>query len=81
MRLRREGVHWRRVDHEVVLLDGTRYLSVNATGAELWPLLEAGADRDALVDRLRERFGLDRAHAAADVDGFTARLRDLGLLD
>ena len=80
MRLRGAGVHWRRVDDEVVLLDGTRYLTVNAAGAELWPLLEAGAEREALVDRLVAAFGLERDCAGEDVDRFVRQLSELGLL-
>jgi hypothetical protein len=80
VKLREDGLHWRRVEDEIIVLDGARYLSINAAGAELWPLLTEGTDRDALVARLVEVFEIDAAQAAADVDGFLADLREQGLL-
>ena len=80
MRLRGEGLHWRRVDDEIVVLDGSRYLSINASGVALWPLLAEGADREALVRRLVDEFGIDSARAGVDVDAFLEDLGAKGLL-
>ena len=80
MRLRGEGLHWRRVDDEIVLLDGSRYLSINASGVALWALLAEGTDRDALVRRLVDVFGIDSDRAGLDVDAFVEDLEAKGLL-
>ena len=80
MRLRGEGLHWRRVEDEIVILDGSRYLSVNASGVELWPLLAEGAERDQLIRRLVDVFDIDSGQATTDVDAFIEDLRSQGLL-
>lgn len=56
-------------------------MSVNETGAFLWPLLEKGAERQDLVDSLTKEYDVDAATAAADVDSFLARLRENGLIE
>ena len=73
---------WRRVGDELVVLDLTdsTYLSINETGAAVWPLLEKGARREQLLDLILERFEVDRADAARDLDAFLADLRSRGLL-
>ncbi|HVM13169.1 MAG TPA: PqqD family protein [Egibacteraceae bacterium] len=83
LRLRQHGLEWRQVDDEVVALDleTARYLATNRTGALLWDELAAGATREALIDRLMDRWDLDEARAAADVDAFLAMLTDRGLLE
>jgi hypothetical protein len=79
----REGVlEWREVEGEVVALDlrNRTYLGVNSTGAALWPALVSGADRDALLSRLVERFSVSREQASVDLDAFLAELADRDLL-
>jgi hypothetical protein len=82
LRLRDEKLEWREIDGEVVALDGqqSEYLGVNRAGASLWPLLASGATREALIDSLSERFGIDRDRAARDVDSFVGALAERGLL-
>lgn len=56
-------------DGVVVLHLGTkRYYSLNETGALVWQLLEAGAERAAIVAELRRSFDVDPAAARAAVD-------------
>ncbi|MGI8983104.1 MAG: PqqD family protein [Acidimicrobiales bacterium] len=81
LRLRSEGMTWRAVESEIVVLDqrDSKYLAVNEAGAVLWPLLLEGATRSQLCDELAEHFGIDADRAAADVDAFLDLLgkRDL----
>jgi hypothetical protein len=82
LKLRAEGLKWRQMEEEVVALDveSSTYVSANASGTLLWEALAEGTTRDALVDRLVEKFGIDRDQAGADVDEFVADLRARGLL-
>jgi hypothetical protein len=82
LRLREEGVSWRSVGDEVIAVDvqSSVYVSANTSGAVLWEALAAGTTRDALVDLLVERFGIERERAGADVDAFVAELRSRDLL-
>lgn len=82
-RLKQDAVEWRDTGDEIVALDvGTAtYLSVNPSGAVLWEAVTAGATREELVERLVERFDIDRDHAGADVDVFLVELGGRGLLE
>jgi hypothetical protein len=79
---RRDDLEARTVDSELVLLDlrTQTYMSLNKTGAELWPLMVEGSERPALVEALRTRHGLTREVAERDVDALVAQLADAGLL-
>jgi hypothetical protein len=81
-RLRRDGLEWRDVEGEVVAADlrSSLYLSVNRTGAVLWPALAEGATEEALIGRLVEAYGIDRTDAARDVSAFLQALCTHGLL-
>ena len=82
LRLREAEVDWREVEGELVVLDlrESRYLAINRTGQILWRALANGATKDALIERLIEAFGIDRARAVADVEAFTSELDSRGLL-
>ena len=82
LRLRQEGLNWREIDGEVVVLDvkSSQYLNLNATGCVLWLLLAEGASKRQLVERLIEEFDVTEPTAQADVDAFIASCRDNGLL-
>lgn len=54
---------------------------LNATGACLCRLLEQGAEREALVQALTDRFEVSEADAAQSVDRFLQRLEEAGLLE
>lgn len=81
-RLRSDGLDWRVVDEEAVILDAERsaYNATNASGTVLWTRLHDGATRAELVDALGARFALERTRAEADVDAFLSDLRNRGLL-
>jgi hypothetical protein len=77
-----ESLHWRHVEGEVLALDvsSSRYLSINSSGAVLWPLLADGASVGELADALQQRWGLASHRARADVEAFLDRLDSEGLI-
>ena len=79
----REGVHWREAEGQVIALDlpGGLYLTINRSGAVLWPMLQEGATRDDLVNRLAGEFELPPERARADVDAWVAALDAQHLLE
>jgi hypothetical protein len=80
--LRRDDLHWREVDGEVVALDlrRGRYLGINRSGRMLWHGLAEGATRDDLIEALRSTYGLEHGRAVRDVDNFLAVLRSHQLI-
>jgi len=75
-------LEWRKVEDEMIAVDlrNSVYLTINASGALLWPLLARGATRPELVDALCERWELDPERARKDADAFVAWLADQNLL-
>jgi hypothetical protein len=82
LKLKDDTVVWREIDGEIIAIDiaASEYLSTNGTGSLLWAMLASGSDREALTDALVERFGVDRARAADDVDSFLRSLRERSFL-
>ena len=82
LRLRDEGLNWREIDGEVVVLDVERshYLNLNATGCVLWLMLADGATERQLADKLMEEFDVAEPTARADVGAFLTGCRENGLL-
>jgi hypothetical protein len=83
LKARSSELETRLVDGELVLLDlrSQNYLSLNRTGAELWPSIVAGIERDELVRQLAYRHDLSIAVAEKDLDTLVAQLREAGLLE
>jgi hypothetical protein len=79
---RSQDLEARAVEDELVLLDlrTQTYLSLNRTGAHLWPLMVEGTDRATLIDALCERHDIPPAVAERDVDALVAQLREADLL-
>ena len=82
IRLRTDGLTWREIDDELVVLDVARsnYLATNDAGRLLWRSLASGTTRAELVRELSDTFALDQETAGADVDRFLAELRAQSLL-
>jgi hypothetical protein len=82
-KIKSERLEWREVDDEIVVLDleGSVYLSVNASGKSLWLALVAGADVEELEQILQDGFGRSAAEAKAEAAVFLDRLGELGLVD
>jgi hypothetical protein len=77
-----DGVKWRQVDDEAVILDErtSMYLSANGSGTLLWRALMDGTTRKELIRQLMETYGIDAETASADVESFLAGLAANGLL-
>ena len=65
----------------ILHLDTKRYYRLNATGAEVWKGIEAGENREGLVERLVREFTVEREVAAAEVDRLIERLREAHLIE
>jgi hypothetical protein len=83
LQLRTDGLTWREVAGDLIVLDLDRsvYLASNASGAVLWKALVQGSTRAELADLLVAMFGIAPASARVDVDDFVAHLSELGLLE
>jgi hypothetical protein len=81
-RLRTEGLNWREIDGEVVVLDveQSHYLNLNPTGSVMWLMLADGTTASELVERLIQEFDVDTQTARTDVTAFLASCRENGLL-
>ena len=77
------ALEWQAVDEEVVIPDlrTACYLSLNRSGATLWPLIVAGTTREALVAALVAGYGIDGGSAARDVRALLAQLAAAALLE
>lgn len=75
-------VEWRAIEGEVVAVDlGLgRYVGINESGAQLWPMLQTGATTDALIARLIEIYGIDEDAARRDVHSWLKWLSQHELL-
>jgi hypothetical protein len=82
LRLRDDALEWRELEGEIVAVDMREsvYMTVNQSGAILWPALLEGATKEELVERLMTAFALDRAAAAHDVDAFVEMLERQDLI-
>ena len=82
LKLREEHLEFREIEGEVVALDlkNSTYIGINQSGGELWPLLRAGTDEEALVAHLVGEFGISVEVATKDVRAFIEELRSRGLL-
>ena len=56
-------------------------LKVNEIGAMLWRLIDEGADEEALVKAVTDKYEVDAAKAAEDVRRFTQRLVSEGFAE
>ena len=80
--VRTDGVVWRRVGDDVILMDlgPSVYHSLRGVGAEVWQLLSDGPRSLAdLVGALHEEYEVDVAVLRTDLEVFLHRLREAGL--
>ncbi len=83
MRLRNDGLAWRRLGDDILVLDleSSTYFTVGGTGAFIFEALhERDVDEPGLVDAVLAGYDADAATARRDVTAFVHRLRDAGLL-
>lgn len=83
IRARSGDLEYRSMEDELVILDlrSQRYLSLNRSGAELWPLIVDGTSQAELVHTLQRRYALSEDDAVRDVLALVTQLRGAGLLE
>ena len=81
-RIRKNGITWRELDGQIVVLDleSSRYVTVSGAGAVIWERLIPGASLDEIVADLVEVFDIDVATARSDSEAFLGELRDRNIL-
>jgi len=82
LELRGEDVLWRRMESEIVILDGQswEYLALNTAAGLLWERLQPGATRSELIQLLVDTYEIPVETASKDVDTFIESLRAKDLL-
>lgn len=55
--------------------------SLNETGALLWKALEQGAEKEELLQIIKNEYEVDEAVAREDIERFLDKLRSLGVLE
>ena len=82
--VRTEGVVWRRVGEDIILMDlgPSVYHSLRGVGADVWALLAEGPLPIAdVVAKLLDEYEVDMALLLSDVETFLQRLQAAGLAD
>jgi hypothetical protein len=77
LKLRGEDMLWRRLESEIVILDGEswEYLALNESAGLVWERLQTGATRSELIQLLFDTYGVASDTATHDVDAFIESLR------
>jgi hypothetical protein len=70
------------LEGEAVLLnlETGAYFGLNKVGTHIWQLYSEGKSQEEVVAGVVKRFEVDLERARADVEAFTARLAERGLL-
>lgn len=55
-------------------------ITLNPVSLEIWQGVEAGADREQILQSILDKFEIDTETAAADLDEFLGQLRTNGFL-
>ena len=82
----KEGFILRTVAGETVVLptgsvtNFDMMITLNDTGRFLWEMLEKGAEQAEMVSALLAEYDVSEEKAAASVEAFTARLKELDFL-
>lgn len=62
-------------------VDFSGIIKLSESGAFLWNILAEGCERDELVAQLLDKYEVDEATAAEDVDRFVGKLKEADLLE
>lgn len=62
-------------------LDFNGIISLNETGAFLFKLMQEGAEREELIDKLLDEYEVTREKATKDVDIFINKAKDADVLE
>lgn len=67
------------VDGEADNLGGA--LTLSETSAYMWHILENGATKEELIEKMLAEYDVGRAQLEEDVSGFIAKLESFGVLE
>ncbi|MEE0674749.1 MAG: PqqD family protein [Ruminococcus sp.] len=87
MRIKKDFVLRKVADVYVVVpvnsltLDFNGIINLNETGAFLFKLLQNGADKQELVNKLLEEYEVEPEKASADIDVFLEKVKDADILE
>lgn len=83
VRLRKDGVSWREIDGEMVILDlsSSTYLKTNAAGSALMRMLADDRSVEELEEGLVAAFGISAEQARTDTEAFIRMLEQRNLLE
>lgn len=56
-------------------------IKLNSTGSKIWRGIEAGDNEAAIAGSLANEYSIDPEQALADVNAFTARMREIGIVE
>lgn len=56
-------------------------MTLNDVGTFIWKILEKGADREKIVERVLETYDVAREKAEQDIDKYLNKLRDKNLIE
>ncbi len=79
--LRNIAGSWVAIPLGRAVVDFTGMLTLNESGILLWRKLEGGSTRDEMIEALLGEYEVSRDQAAADVDGFIAKLSEIGCIE
>ena len=62
-------------------LDFNGIINLNETGAFLFGLLQNGAEREELIEKMLEEYDVSADKAAADIDKFLEKVKEADVLE
>lgn len=62
-------------------LDFNGVINLNETGAFLFELLQKGADREELIEKLLAEYEVEPGRAEKDIDAFIQKVKDADVLE
>ena len=62
-------------------LDFNGIINLNESGAFLFEILQKGAEREELIEKMLEEYDVSREKAAADIDIFIQKVKDADILE
>lgn len=62
-------------------LDFNGIINLNETGAFLFKLLQDGAEKQDLVDKMLEEYEVEPERASADIDRFLEKVKEADILE
>jgi hypothetical protein len=78
-----KDIKYKELDSKSVLLnlETGRYYTLNRVGTFIWDLIDGETNTNAIVDKVIDRFSVERDEASNDVKALLKSLREEGLID